>query len=99
MRTPPQRIGAGTAGEEIPLDVYAPGDPDELAKLRDADQYDLMVVDLPGARARGVRGDACRQRRPPGSGPADRADRARDPDLRAVIRVVRQRCFTSTCRT
>lgn len=42
---------AGTAGDEIPLDVYAASDPRELAKLRDADEYDLMVVDLPGARA------------------------------------------------
>lgn len=42
---------AGTAGDEIPLDVYATSDPHELAKLRDADEYDLMVVDLPGARA------------------------------------------------
>ena len=42
---------AGSAGEEIPLDVYATSDPRELAKLRDADEYDLMVVDLPGARA------------------------------------------------
>lgn len=45
------RDWAGTAGDEIPLDVYATDDPDELAKLRAADEYDLMVVDLPGARA------------------------------------------------
>lgn len=42
---------AGSAGDEIPVDVYAASDPRELAKLRDADEYDLMVVDLPGARA------------------------------------------------
>lgn len=41
---------AGSAGDEVPLDVYAANDPRELAKLRDADEYDLMVVDLPGAR-------------------------------------------------
>jgi len=42
---------AGSAGDEVlPLDVYAASDPRELAKLRDADEYDLMVVDLPGAR-------------------------------------------------
>jgi chromosome partitioning protein len=41
---------AGAAGDEIPVDVHATSDPRELAKLRDADEYDLMVVDLPGAR-------------------------------------------------
>lgn len=41
---------AGAAGDEIPVDVHATSDPRELAKLRDANEYDLMVVDLPGAR-------------------------------------------------
>lgn len=41
---------AGAAGDEIPVDVHATSDPYELARLRDADEYDVMIVDLPGAR-------------------------------------------------
>lgn len=41
---------AGAAGDEISVDVHAESDPRELARLRDAGGYDLMVVDLPGAK-------------------------------------------------
>src|SRR3954447_22100763 len=37
------------SGEAIPVDV-APGTPDMVCKLRRGGGYDLVIVDLPGAR-------------------------------------------------
>src|SRR3954462_14521323 len=37
------------AGDTIPVDV-APGTPDQVRQLRRAAKYDLVIVDLPGAR-------------------------------------------------
>jgi chromosome partitioning protein len=84
---------AGSAGDEIPLDVYAASDPRELAKLRDADEYDLMVVDLPGARAGAFEAILA------GDGGRPVPDLLLVPttheilDLRPVMRVVRDELF------
>lgn len=76
------------AGDLIPVDV-APGTPDEVRRLRKSSRYDLVIVDLPGARegafAAVLGGD--------GSGPV--CDYLLVPtgaevmDLRPVVRVVR----------
>lgn len=42
---------AGSAGDAIPVDVARVDGPDELGKLRRAGGFDLLVLDLPGARA------------------------------------------------
>lgn len=75
-------------GENVPIDV-AEGSPDEVRRLRQSTGYDLVVVDLPGAREGAFRAVLTGQ----GDGPV--ADYLLVPtgaevmDLRPVVRVVR----------